>query len=374
MDTSAASFQSLGPLGCNFCSSARERLDKVFSTSPEDVARLISKIKRSRRRSRYDCVVGVSGGVDSSWLLQWAVGQGLKVLAVHMDNNWNSAQASINISRLIETLDCDLFTHVIPWTVEKQAKIAFMNADVVDIELIYDNALHKVCFDVAKQFGVRFILGGQNNASEGVEVPANWAWKKFDGVNIRSILRSAGVNYSSLPILTSLQWLRYLYFNRIAWTNILDLLPEYSKEAALELLSREFDFVPYGHKHYENVFTRFYQGHILPVKFDFDKRKPHLSSQIVIGEISRADALRYLEDPPYFSNSLLQIDREMVISKLGLTEMSLDAYLGRSARSHADFRTDRLLGSVIPALLELRRRIIATRTRFMRHISRNPSK
>jgi hypothetical protein len=355
MDSSAVGFQTFGPLGCSYCQSAKRRLEEVRATRPMDVARLVQEIKSKALNARYDCIIGVSGGVDSSWLLQWAVSQGLRVLAVHMDNCWNTSQASLNISRLIQYLGCDLYTHVLSWNLERDARLAFMNADVVDVELLYDNSLHKVCFEVAHKFGVKYILGGQNNASEGVEIPPNWAWKKFDGTNIRDILKRSGVNHASIPILTSAQWLSYLYVQRISWVNLLDLLPDFSKESALELLTGEFGFVPYGNKHYENVFTRFYQGCILPEKFGFDKRRPHLSSQIVAGEISREKALEVLNSSTYPSASLLAIDRQMVKSKLGLTESDLEHYLKRPARPHTEFKTDKLLANVVPALLHLRR-------------------
>lgn len=246
MDSSASDFEARGEDGCNYCDSAKRRLNAVRAVKKIDLDRVLDEIREKGRSSQYDCVVGVSGGVDSSWLLQWAVNQDLRVLAVHMDNCWNSSQASINISNLISELGCDLYTVVLPWHMERSAKLALLKADVIDVELLYDNALQKVCFETARLFGIRTILGGQNNASEGVEVPSNWGWKKLDGRNLRSILKAGGVSHRGLPTLTAFAWLRYLYFDRIAWISILDLLPEFSKDSALELLVEEFNYSPYG--------------------------------------------------------------------------------------------------------------------------------
>ena len=355
MDHTADPILFLGPNGCSYCESARRRLATVRETPSSDIDSILGGIRQRGRSGEYDCVVGVSGGVDSSWLLQWAVNNKLRVLAVHMDNCWNTSQASINIANLVTKLGCDLYTLVLPWPDEKAAKLSLMSADVVDIELFYDNALHKVCFDVAKKFGVKTILGGQTNASEGVELPPNWAWRKFDGRNLKNILRVGGTKTDSLPILTSLSWLQYLYINKIRWINVLDSLPEFGKDVALELLVRDYGFVPYGYKHYENVFTRYYQGEILPKKFGIDKRRAHLSSQIVAGEITRDQALDVLESSTYPVPSMLLLDREMVISKLGLSTDELSAYLSRPGRSHSDFKTDWFLANVVPFLLKLRR-------------------
>lgn len=355
MDSSAKPFVPQGSLGCNYCLPARARLSEVRATSDLDLQLVIKSIKRRSRHSKYDCVIGISGGVDSSWLLQWAVVSGLRVLAVHMDNCWNTSQASINVFNLVSRLDCDLFTVVLPWSEERSAKRALLAADVVDVELLYDNALHKVCFETARRFGIKTILGGQNNASEGVEIPGNWAWKKFDGRNLISILKAGGADYTRLPILTSIQWLAYLYIRRISWINILDLIPSYRKESAVEHLIDKFAYVPYGYKHYENVFTRYYQGEILPVKFGIDKRKAHLSSQIVAGEISRQAALEELNRPTYHSEATLRLDREMVMSKLGMSDRELANYLAREPRSHTEFKVDLFLRHVVPSLLIFRK-------------------
>jgi hypothetical protein len=280
---------------------------------------------------------------------------GLRPLAVHMDNNWNSSMASRNIRRLLEKLDVPLVTVVTDWDTQKNLQLAFLNADVIDVELLYDNALHSVCYGVARKFGIRTILGGANNATEGVEIPSSWSWRKFDGKNIKDIAKKSNVKIKDYPIFTSLEWLYSTLLLQIKWISLLDAMPEYGRQEALAYLTSGFGYTPYGNKHYENVFTRFYQGHILPTKFQVDKRKPHLSSEIVAGKITRAQALTLLQLPIYETQALLELDHNYVVNKLGISEKEMASYLSRAARSHAEFKQDHVLKSIVPLLLSFRK-------------------
>jgi hypothetical protein len=281
-----------------------------------------------------------------------------------MDNNWNSSMASRNIRRLVSKLQVPLVTVVTDWQTQKNLQLAFLKADVVDIELLYDNALHSVCYSIARKHGIRTILGGSNNATEGVEVPESWGWRKFDGKNIKSIAKFFRVSVTGYPIFSSLEWLFSTLVLRIRWESILDAMPEYGREAALEHLTSKYGYTPYGSKHFENVFTRFYQGHILPSKFGIDKRKPHLSSEIVAGSITRQEALSAIESPIYTSQALLELDYRYVTEKLGLTSEEMEEYLGRKPQPHNKFREDTILKYAIPLLLKIRRLIINVIDRF----------
>ena len=358
MDETCAPFTYFAEEGdCNYCRSAIAR----GSVLPRE-AELKSKIAEIRKNSRngFDCVIGVSGGLDSSYLLARAVELGLKPLAVHMDNNWNSSMASRNIRRLVSRLEVPLVTVVTDWQTQKNIQLAFLAADVVDVELIYDNALHSVCYSVARRFGIKTILGGSNNATEGVEVPTSWGWKKFDGKNIRSIASSYGVSTKNFPIFTSLEWLYSTLVLKINWVSLLDSMPEYGRETALNLLVSKYGYTPYGSKHFENVFTRFYQGLILPRKFGIDKRKPHLSSEVVAGKMSRNEALEQIKKPVYTSEALLELDYRYVTEKLGLSEDEMENYLVRPPKPHSKFAQDQTLMRVIPLLLRVRRILIET--------------
>jgi hypothetical protein len=264
--------------------------------------------------------------------------------------------ASRNIRRLLEKLDVPLITVVTDWQTQKNLRLAFISSDVIDVELLYDNVLHSVCYGVARRFGLKIILGGSNNATEGVEIPASWSWRKFDGRNILSIAKRSKADFKDYPIFSTLEWLYSTLVLRIKWTSLLDSMPEYGREEALTYLTGNYGYTPYGNKHYENVFTRFYQGHILPTKFGIDKRKPHLSSEIIAGTITREEAEESLRRPIYETQALLELDYHYVIDKLEMSENEMEAYLSRDAQSHTVFKRDRILESVIPSLLSLRRR------------------
>jgi len=355
MDESCAPFTSLGEQGCNHCLAARLRA--MPDGSKPDLGALLEDIKH-RRGKDFDCVIGVSGGLDSSYLLAKSVELGLRPLAVHMDNNWNSSMASRNIRRLLDKLAIPLITVVTDWQTQKNLQLAFINSDVIDVELLYDNALHSVCYGVARQFGVKAILGGANSATEGVEIPTSWNWRKFDGRNIRSIAKRSGVESKGYPIFSTLEWLYNTLILRIKWTSLLDSMPEYGNEEALSYLTANYEYTPYGNKHYENVFTRFYQGHILPTKFGIDKRKPHLSSEIVAGKMTREEALVALQRPIYETEASLELDYQYVVTKLEMSENEMEAYLSREAKSQAAFKRDRVLESLIPSLLGFRKNVL----------------
>lgn len=355
MDESCVPFFSYGPEGCNYCVDSKTRAPQVSSINNLETS--INEIK-ARSNGKYDCVVGVSGGLDSSFLLAKIVDLGLRPIAVHMDNNWNSSMASRNIKRILEALNVPLITEVTDWDTQKNLQLAFLNADVVDIELLYDNALHSVCYGVARKLNIKTVIGGSNNATEGVEVPSSWGWKKFDGKNIRAIARANSIAVKKYPIFSSLEWLYCTLVLRIKWISLLDQIPEYSRASALSYLADRFNYTDYGSKHFENVFTRFYQGYILPNKFGIDKRKPHLSSEIVSGAISREFALGELAKPIYSSEALFRLDYRYVCDKLGISDFEMQEYITRPKKPHSDFGQDWLLQVFIPVLLRIRRRIL----------------
>lgn len=352
MDESCSPFESLGQNGCNYCLDAIKR-----APGPADTLQLNQTINdiKTRSRGQFDCVVGVSGGLDSSYLLAKLVESGLRPIAVHMDNNWNSSMASSNIRRLLQKLGVPLITKVTDWQTQKGLQLAFLNADVVDIELLYDNALHSVCYGIAKELGIKSIIGGSNNATEGVEIPRSWGWKKFDGKNIKSIAKASAADFKKFPIFSAWEWIYCTVFRRIKWYSLLDQMPGYSRESALSFLKTRFDYTDYGSKHFENVFTRFYQGYILPEKFGIDKRKPHLSSEIVSGVVTQSQALEKLSQPIYSSSTLLELDYRYVCEKLEITDEEMRAYITRPPRNHSEFSQDQLIKFVIPVLLNIRR-------------------
>ena len=334
---------------CSYCSEFLKRFGAVDAPAPaeEDLLRLVERIRRQHRRRRYDCIVGVSGGVDSSWVLVRAVELGLRPLAVHMDNGWDSELAQNNIANLIRGLGVDLYTHVIEWGHYRELMRAFIDNDVLDIELLYDNAMLKVNFQQAARFGVRAFLTGSNQATEGILMPTGWNWMKYDRRNIGSIAQAADIRLQpTFPAISVAQLGYYRSLRRVAAIPILDY-GLYNKESAIRHLETNFAYKRYPYKHYESIFTRFYQGVILPKKFGIDKRRLHLSNLIVTGQMTRDEALSELELSPMGNSRLEEIEFDYVIKKLGYSRDEFEDYLNRPGRPHDDFASEKWLTDLL---------------------------
>lgn len=344
MDTSAVDIAFDENGRCNYCTGFLAQSGHILHENPESkkikLDAFIARVKTAGRGKRYDCVVGVSGGVDSSWVLVQVVKLGLRPLAVHMDNGWNSELAQNNIANLVRGLGIDLYTHVIDWDEYRNLMQAFFKSDVIDVEMLYDNAMLAVNYQQANKYGVRFILSGSNSATEGMSCPPNWNWFKLDKKNIYSIGHLFGhVRIKTFPAIGIYEYLYYIFVKRIKWILFLDLF-EYNKFQALDVLERDFGFKRYQYKHNESIFTRFYQGYILPKKFDVDKRKLHLGTLVVSGQMSREDALKGLEGIPYSTNQLLEEDIQYFLKKMGWTREDLEVYLKRPEVPHNVYPTD----------------------------------
>lgn len=339
---------------CNYCEGFLDKRAKHIALTEEERVRrldeLVRRVKESGRDKRYDCIVGLSGGVDSSWTLVQAVRLGLRPLAVHMDNGWNSELAQNNIANLVRGLKVDLHTHVIDWPEIRGLMEAMFAADVVDVELLYDNAMAAVNYRQARKYGLKYILAGTNIATEGVDVPSAWKWHKLDKKNIVGISRRfGGPRLRTFPAISTIDFARYALLHGIHWISFLDYL-DYRKAEALDVLQREFGYKPYPYKHYESVFTRFYQGYLLPYKFGVDKRKPHLSSLIMSGEITRDEALRQASGIAYPSAKAMEADRRYFIKKMGWSEEKFADYMSRPARPHSDYPSEAALHDRLLAL------------------------
>ena len=330
---------------CNYCNTFIEHNTHIIKKDPalqqQELLAFIEKVKRNGKGKQYDCIVGVSGGVDSSWVLVQVKKLGLRPLAVHMDNGWNSELAQNNIENLVRGLGVDLYTHVIDWEEYRALMQAFFDADVIDVELLYDNAMLGVIYTQAAKQKLRYILTGANKATEGIPLPPAWSWNKFDKRNIIALGKEFGnTRLKTFPALGSTEWAWYHYIKLIQFCPFLDYLP-YNKFEALEVLQRDFNYKPYPYKHYESIFTRFYQGYILPKKFGVDKRIIHLSTLVAAGQMTREEALQGLEGIPYPSQQALEDDIEYFLKKMNWTQAMLDDYLKRPERKHDEFPSEK---------------------------------
>jgi len=304
---------------CNRCHEYDRRVREEVFTGEDGRRRLqaiAEKVKRDGAGNQYDCVIGVSGGVDSTFVAYKVKQLGLRPLAVHLDNGWDSELAVSNIHKTLETLGIDLYTHVIDWEEFRDLQVAFLRASTPDSEIPTDHAIVSLMYQMAEKTNVPYVIIGRNVRTETHVAPA-WSMGHFDWKYIRSVHEQFGtVPLKTFPHRTRLQELRYREKQR--WVSILNYV-DYVKKDAMDILQREIGFAYYGSKHYESIYTRFFQGYILPRKFGYDKRKGHLSSLICSGEMTREEALQELEKPPY-PLDMQEADKVYVIKKLGLTE------------------------------------------------------
>lgn len=357
MDTSAPDINFDVNGICNFCTEfladSGGTLNRSAEWRSQALGRIVADIKRSGVGKRYDCIVGMSGGVDSSWVLHETRRLGLRPLAVHMDNGWNSELAQSNISNLVTRLNVDLYTHVIDWREYKALMQEFFDTDVIDVELLYDNAMLAVNYQQAARFGVRYILGGTNVATEGMRLPHGWNWFKWDKRQIKAMARhSAAGRLSTFPAIGTLDYVWYRFVCGIQWTSLLDFV-DFNKTRALTELQSLYEYKPYPYKHYESVFTRFYQAYLLPKKSGVDKRLVHLSTLVMTGQMNREAALVAASGIAYPSEVDLQEDKAYFLKKMGWTATMLDEYLARPLRPHTDFTTERPLWAALDRLYRM---------------------
>ena len=323
---------------CNHC----KRYDEQMASSPnhdghgqERLAVIVDQIKASGKGKKYDCLIGVSGGVDSTYIAYQIKNLGLRPLAVHLDNGWNSELAVSNIEKTLKKLDIDLYTHVIPWEEFKDLQKSFLRASVPHCEHPTDHAILGLLYSIAAREGIGYIISGHNIATEGISFRAGGRGQR-DWLYIKNIHERFGTRkLTGYPHFTLWDSVRYKLFNRQKTVRILNYLP-YNKEEAMKILENELGWKYYGGKHYESIYTRFFQGYILPIKFNVDKRKAHLSSLICGGQTTREQALAELAQPPYPPETQEE-DRLFVIKKLGLSEEEFAGIMALPCKRFSDY-------------------------------------
>jgi len=326
---------------CNHCHYYDANYRKYIFT-PEQAESNLNKWAatiKSEAKGKYDSIIGMSGGVDSSYICYLAKKMGLNPLCVHFDNGWNSKTAVSNIKKIVDSCGFDLETYVISWPEFKDLQRSYIKAGVIDIEMLTDHAIMATMFKLRKEFKLKYILSGTNFKTEH-GMPESWIWRKQDLKNIKSIHRLFGTRkLKEFPTMGSLKFLMSL---KLGWGGTyVELLNNinYNKEAAMETLKKEFGWEYYGGKHYESVFTKFYQAYILPTKFNVDKRKVHFSALIHNHEISREEALIELSQPIYEPIALIN-EKDFVLKKLGFTENEFDQLMKEAPKAHTYYGSD----------------------------------
>jgi N-acetyl sugar amidotransferase len=304
----------------------------------ELLAQVLTEIKEVGRGREYDSILGLSGGVDSSYLAVLAKQWGLRPLVLHFDNGWNDELAVRNIEVIVRKLDYRLQTFVMDWPEFRDLQRAYFKASVLDLEVPTDHMIFGALYKIANERGIRYLLSGNNFATEWL-LPRAWYYSKGDAANLSMIHKRFGdIKRKNLPTLNG--W-RRLYLERmrgLRQVQGLDLI-DYRKTDAKALLMDQFGWRDYGGKHYESVFTRFYQGYVLPVKYGIDKRKAHLSNLILNGEITRDEALAELKRPTYDPDQQ-RADKRYVAKKLGWTADEFERILALPPVAHEVYGTD----------------------------------
>ncbi len=326
---------------CNYWHEYREtELKEVYKgiEGQDKLNKSIETLKTNGKNNKYDCIVGISGGVDSTFIAGLLNKHDVKVLLVHFDYGWNSELAVKNIENIVTKTGFDLETVVMDWEEFKDLQRSYFKASVLDLDVPADHMIFGALYRTATKYNIKHIISGHNVVTEAL-LPKTWNYRKFDIINLKKIHHKFG----TLPLvkLKSFGYLQFLYFvsiKGIKMTQILNYI-DYNKAIVKQQIIDELDWVDYGGKHYESIFTRFYQGYILPNKFGIDKRKAHLSNLICSGQITKNEALKELENPPMDSRLAIS-DKSFVAKKLGWTAEEFDTILNLKNVPHESYGTD----------------------------------
>lgn len=342
MDTTASeiTFDENGV--CNFCKGydelAKKTILRPIDVRLKELNAAVAKIKELGKNDQYDCLVGLSGGVDSSYICYWAKQVGLRPLVVHFDNGWNSELAVKNIENIIKKTGFDLYTYVINWDDFKDLQLAYIKASVIDIEVPTDQLIYASLHRIARKYKIKSIINGNNISSEGI-LPLSWYYAdKLDIVNTEEIHKRFGTKkLKDMPKLGLIKQLINQKLYKMYSISPLNLL-DYDKNKVKQQLISEFGWRDYGGKHYESIFTRFYQGYILPRKFKVDKRRAHLATLVAANIITRNEALEELSKPTY-DLELQKQDLEYALKKFDLTKEEFESYMNQKPIPHAFYGT-----------------------------------
>lgn len=303
--------------------------------SDKKLERILSGIKKIGVGRKYDCLIGISGGVDSSYVAYLSKLYGLRPLFVHFDNGWNSELSVKNVENIVNHIGADYQTYIVDWNEFRDVQLAFLKASVIDVEAPTDHAFLAALYRIAGMHGIKYIITGSNFATECI-MPRSWSYNAKDLKQLKAIYRRFGSGkLKTFPMLGLMKELWYTYIKGIRLVRILQYVP-YRKSDAIKILNEKLGWKYYGGKHYESFFTRFTQAYMLPVKFGVDKRKAHLSTLICNGEITRTEAIDMLKDELYPADSLRN-DIDFVCRKFGITQESFRDIMNLPVKKYNDY-------------------------------------
>ena len=329
-------FDELGH--CNHCNNLCKTLsDSSYQKkyNENNLRQLVKKMKASGQGKEYDCILGLSGGVDSSYTAYLLKQFGLRTLLVHMDNGWNAEEAVRNMKNIADRLDFDYESYVLDWEEFKDLQLSFLKASVIEADTPTDIAILGALHTVAAKYGVRYIISGGNLATEGI-LPRTWHYNAKDMRYLGAIHGQFGKrplrHFPSFGLLKE-SW--YKFFKGIRMIYLLNYI-RFSKTEAREILKKELNWENYGGKHHESRYTKFIQSYLLPVKFNLDYRKATLSSQICAGEICREKALELLQQPIYNPDEV-EREKKFVAKKLDISPAELEEIIQLPPKTYRDY-------------------------------------
>ncbi len=319
---------------CKYCliHDELERTRPLGDIGQKNLEAAVAKIKKAGEGKEFDCIVGVSGGRDSSYTLLTAIKLGLRPLAVHFDNGWNTDISTKNIQNQIERLGVTLHTVVADWEEFKDLQVSFLKASVPDADIPTDYAIYSVLYETAAKEGVKYILNGHSFRTEGTS-PISWTY--MDSLYYKHVHKLFGKKkIKSFPVMNLFRLLYILFAKRIKEVRLMEFI-DYNKKKVDAILEKELDWKYYGGHHHDNTFTKFFQSYYLPKKFGIDKRKTELSALVRSGQISREDALDVIREDYAYEDSIV----EYIKSKLDLSDAEFSDIMQAPRKSHKDYRT-----------------------------------
>jgi N-acetyl sugar amidotransferase len=365
MDTSDSLISFDGNGVCEYCNNYKSNILPKWRPGKADTEALtaiVEKIKTQGQGKKYDCLIGLSGGVDSSYVAYYAVVElGLRPLLFVVDTGWNLPVADENVANIVEKLGCDVHTEVIDWEEMKDLQLAYFKSQVAAQDSPQDHAIFAALFEYAAKNKFKYVLTGANYSTECVREPLEWHYHASDVRQLKDIHKKNGSRPLKRFPLCDIFKSKIFYkgIRGIKSIPILNYLP-YQKEMAIATLSEELGWQRYQNKHYESVFTRFYEGYWLIKKFGFDKRRAHFSSLILTGQLAREDALRILEQPPYDEQSAMD-DMEHISEKLGITKDEFLNLMAQPNKTYKDYKNEMAfinIGTKVMRLLGKERKIM----------------
>lgn len=327
---------------CDHCHNFYENLKPNWHTDERGAQRLkdmVARIKKDGKNHEYDCIIGISGGVDSSYLLYYAKEVlGLRPLAFSVDTGWNLNVAIENIEKIVKGLDLELSTEIVNWQEMRDLQLAYFKSQVPYQDIVQDHVIFAALYNFAVKNKIKHVLTGGNFSTECVREPNEWVYQN-DVKQIKDIHKRFGTKpLKDLPMCGMFKYrLYYRFFKGMKVWRPLDMIP-YTKKEAIQTLKDRFGWEPYANKHFESVFTRFYEGYWLVKKFGYDKRKAHFSSLILTGQLKRDEALSILSQPPY-SEAQAMKDMEYVAKKLGITKEAFVELMNQPNKTYKDYKS-----------------------------------